>query len=48
MTGPLDRGGPVEASWAIWWSAAHPSRGRDPAGLMSATGDGLFHCCAAK
>lgn len=48
MTGHHDRVGPINASWARSWNAAHPTRGCDPEGLRSTGGDGLFYCFAVK
>jgi hypothetical protein len=46
--GHHDRAGPVEASWAVSWNSAHPTRGCDQESLRSTGGDGLFYCFAAK
>ena len=48
MTGHHDRAGPIASPWAISWNSAHPSRGCDPAGLVSTGGEGFFYCFAEK
>jgi hypothetical protein len=48
MVGHHDRVGPVDASWAVSWNSAHPTRGCDQEGLRSTGGDGLFYCFAVK
>ena len=48
MTGHHDRGGPIDASWAVSWNSAHPTRGCGPQELPSTGGDGLFYCFAEK
>lgn len=48
MTGHHDRAGPIAASWATSWNAAHPTRGCDPEAVKSTGGDGLFYCFAVK
>ncbi|PKO87538.1 MAG: hypothetical protein CVU18_10465 [Betaproteobacteria bacterium HGW-Betaproteobacteria-12] len=48
MTGHHDRAGPIEASWAISWNSAHPSRGCSQEALKATGGDGLFYCFAVK
>ncbi|HEX6006675.1 MAG TPA: hypothetical protein VFY80_01855, partial [Burkholderiales bacterium] len=48
MTGHHDRGGLVNAPWAISWNSSHPTTGCDPASIRATGGDGLFYCFAAK
>jgi hypothetical protein len=48
MTGHHDRVGPIDASWAMSWNSAHPTRGCDPNGLASTGGAGLLYCFAAN
>jgi hypothetical protein len=48
MTGHHDRGGLVNAPWAISWNSSHPTSGCDAASLRATGGDGLFYCFAAK
>ena len=48
MTGHHDRSGPVDASWAVSWNSAHPTRGCGPAELPTTGGGGLFYCFAEK
>jgi hypothetical protein len=48
MTGHHDRAGPIDASWAVSWNSAHPTRGCGPKELPSTGGDGLFYCFAEK
>lgn len=48
MTGHHDRAGPIAASWATSWNAAHPTRGCNPEAVKSTGGDGLFYCFAEK
>ena len=48
MTGHHDRAGPIDASWAVSWNSAHPTRGCGPEELRSTGGDGLFYCFAEK
>ena len=43
-----DRGGLVNAPWAISWNSSHPTSGCDAASLRATGGDGLFYCFAAK
>ena len=48
MIGHHDRAGPIDASWAVSWNSAHPTRGCGPEELRSTGGDGLFYCFAEK
>lgn len=48
MTGHHDRVGPIEASWAMSWNSAHPSRGCSQEALTTTGGAGLFYCFAVK